>query len=129
MAIVLRLPDEILLAILETLHSISNDLKLYGVKNDLLSVRLVCQRLARIGEPLAFKYIVLVQDKEGIERLFKLSRSLLCQHVQHLICCFEDYMAELALDIGTFIDSFKLGEMSFKIQEKFFDEYCRGCKY
>ena len=63
MAMRLRLLNEVLLEILENLYFVDQNSELYGDKNDLLSARVVCQRLASVGQDFAFKHIPMFDDK------------------------------------------------------------------
>lgn len=60
----LCLSDEVLLMILENLYYVDDNLDISGQKNDLLSTRAVCRRLANIGQDLSFKYITFIQMKK-----------------------------------------------------------------
>ena len=129
MATILHLPDEILLSILKILYFVSGDSKVCGDKSDILPVRLVYTRLARVEATLAFRRITFVQDEEGMIRLLELSESPIRQCVRHLVCCFEDHNANLASSVNTFIESFKLGELASEVQKELFDQYRRNYMY
>lgn len=96
MALLLNLPDEILLMILYHLYTLDNDFIQHGDKIDVLSTRLVCRRLGKIGESIAFKQIKFLEDDEGFRRLFQLARSPLCKLVRVFSCYFEVYRTEVS---------------------------------
>lgn len=90
----LRLPTEILVNILKTLHYVHEDWGTCGIKDDLLSTRAVCKRLANIGASLAFRHVKLIQDQEGYSRLRALSKSCHRTDVHLLTYSFEDLTDE-----------------------------------
>ena len=55
--------------ILRNLYYMDNSFRQYGKKKDVLSCRLICKRLANIGQDIAFENIEFLQDEEGVQRL------------------------------------------------------------
>jgi hypothetical protein len=88
MARLLSLPDEILLEILDFLYLVDDSFIQYGDKNDIVATRLVCRRLAMVGD-IIFEHIKFLVDDVGFLRLLELSRSSLCKRVRKLSCYFE----------------------------------------
>ena len=112
MALLLCLPDEILLMILYSLYTLDDDFIQYGDKTDVLSTRLVCRRLGNIGESIVFEQIRFLEDDEGFRRLFRLAQSPLCKLVRVLSCYFEVYRTEASssLTSSSGLDSNMLSE-------------------
>lgn len=61
----LHLPDEILQIILQNLYHVTDDFRRRGNKEDLLSSRAVCKRLAQVGAYPAFRHITLGHHMES----------------------------------------------------------------
>lgn len=87
----LHLPNEILIHVLELLHYVDEEWLPHGDKEDLLSARLVCRRLAHIGASLAFRHITFFPDEEGFTRLHALSLSDHRLKVNMINYTFEDF--------------------------------------
>jgi hypothetical protein len=69
MAIILHLPDEILLNIFDFLYYINNNFNIYSNKNNLLASRLIYKRLVIIEKYLSFEYITFINNIKGYKRL------------------------------------------------------------
>lgn len=128
MTALLYLPDDILLIILHNIYAVGKDGEEYGNKNHLLSVRLVCKHLAKIGQRSAFEKITFIQDKIGLRNLDRLSDSPYHKDIIHLTCVFQDYNPDLT-NIAAFRDRFKLRSITQWKQKELFQEYCRGQRH
>lgn len=120
----LRLPDEILLRTLKCVYYID--------KTSLLACRIVCRKLADIGQGLAFEHLTFTQDEIGYQRLLDVSKSPeLCKRVECLTCYFEDFDTEAASTPEKFRTFQKLDRKNCTLQElhKAYEEYCRGRQY
>ncbi|KAI0389052.1 hypothetical protein F5Y17DRAFT_450509 [Xylariaceae sp. FL0594] len=91
----LSLPDEILLKILKLLRQPP-----YGyystTKHDVLSCRLACRRLSRIGDDIVFEDILLTPDATSRQAFVELSCSPLSQKIKTLHCYYEVFDQQLA---------------------------------
>lgn len=130
MASLLSLPDEILLMIFGNLYHVGHSSHQQSPKKDVLSSRLVCRRMAGIGQELAFEHIDFLQDEKGIKRLLELSKSPLCRLVKRLSCYFEALDSRRASSVDAFrtwlrLDAFRTLE---EVQEMF-EAYCRESQY
>ncbi|KAI1291204.1 hypothetical protein F5Y03DRAFT_44899 [Xylaria venustula] len=85
---------EILLEILNILRCTT--------KCDVLSCRLVCKRLSRVGEDIVFEDIILAPDQHGFQALLDLSNSPLRYKVKMLYCYFEVFDAQMATSLDLF---------------------------
>lgn len=130
MASLLSLPDGILLMIFGNLYHVGHSSHQQSPKKDVLSSRLVCRRMAGIGQELAFEHIDFLQDEKGIKRLLELSKSPLCRLVKRLSCYFEALDSRRASSVDAFrtwlrLDAFRTLE---EVQEMF-EAYCRESQY
>jgi hypothetical protein len=107
MATILHLLDEILLKIFDFLYFVDDNFNIHGNKNDLLESRLVCKRLATIGQHLSFEHITFINDVEGYKRLLILSQSSAAHSVRRLSCYFQAFDTPLTTeDVYRDIDKF-----------------------
>ncbi|KAI3331267.1 hypothetical protein F4824DRAFT_476100 [Ustulina deusta] len=97
----LTLPDEILLKILRCVQRLPHFLEC-TTKRDVLSCRLVCRRLSRIGEDIVFEDIILAPSRSGFQPVLGLSNSSLRHKVKKLRCFFEIFDPQLTTSIDLF---------------------------
>ncbi|KAI0818418.1 hypothetical protein GGR55DRAFT_76562 [Xylaria sp. FL0064] len=97
----LTLPDEILLKILWCVRRLPHFLG-YTMKRDILSCRLVCRRLSRVGEDIVFEDIILAPDRRGFQAFLDLSSSSLRHKLRDLRCFFEVFDPRLTTSIDLF---------------------------
>jgi hypothetical protein len=129
MTSLLSLPDEILLMIFGNLyhdHSSHHN----RPKTDVLSSRLVCRRMAGIGQEFAFEHIEFLQDEKGTKMMLELTQSPLCRLVKRLSCYFEVLDSRRASSLDAFSTWLRLDQFcTLGEAQEMFEAYRREIRY
>jgi hypothetical protein len=126
----LRLPNEVLLNILQNLYHVTDDFLFHGNKTDLLSSRAVCKRLADLGAYAAFRHMTLKHDLESYQRILAFSRSKHRDKLQAMTYSFESFEPQCITrdEFPTYIEDYSPsseGDFSTEEMDIFQREYCR----
>ncbi|KAH8799384.1 hypothetical protein F5884DRAFT_811725, partial [Xylogone sp. PMI_703] len=123
----LRLPDEILLEILKYLHYVDTDFSVHGKKDDLLSSRATCKRLAIVGQGLAFEHVTFTQRKGSYAALLKMSKfPCACKAIRRLTCSFEAFQTKPEHSQGAYSRQKTWIQREF---DRLSDIYYHGCQH